>query len=1046
MKIYESAVRKPISTILIFVGVVVFGLFSLKNLAIDQFPEMDVPALSVITTYQGVNASEIENNITRVLENQLTTVDNLKDMESTSSDGISMVTLIFNWGTDMTEAANDVRDVTGRISQYLPDGADDPIVYKFNSSMMPVLVLAVTADESYPALAKILDEQMVTRLNRIDGVGAVSIMGAPNREIQINVDPRKLEAYGLTVESIGAVIAQENINLSGGVMDIGNNTYNIKTDGEFNSSDDLYDLLISNRGGKEVFLKDVAVIRDTLEKATLDERINGQLGVRVLIQKQTGANTVDIVKKVNAALPEIQKSLPNDINIGVVMDGSESIIDSINSLSDTVMYALLFVVLVVLFFLGRWRATLIIALTIPISLIVSFIYLFATGSTLNIISLSSLSIAIGMVVDDAIVVLENITTHIEKGSSPREAAIYGTNEVWLSVIATTLVVVAVFLPLTMVSGMAGILFKELGWIVSLVVTTSTIAAITLTPMLSSLMLHANNKHTYKGLGIVFKPIDKFLDKLDGWYEKLLNWAVAHRIFMFIAPLILFFLSLGLFSKIPTEFMPASDDAIMSGMVKLEQNVGVEYTKKIARKIDSIIYKKYPEVTMLSTSTGYSSNNSSFRTSSGSNVINYMMKLPLADERERSVFELADSLRNDLAKIPEIMEYQISTGMGAAMGGVSTIELKIFGYDFDVTNTIAEELSDLSREIPGIAEVQISRDKMEPEYNVKLDRRKLAYYGLSSSAISSAIRYRVDGMTASLYREDGDEYDIIVRYDEQYRTSLQDIENIIVYNAQGQPVRISDVGEIVEEFVPPTIERENRQRIVTVTLILADKVVLGSMIPVVNDMLAEYSIPDDVIIEVGGTIEDQSESFGDLGILAILIVMLVYIVMATQFESLLKPFMIMFTILFAVPGVAVALYATNLPLSLVALLGAIMLVGIVVKNGIVMIDYTDLLVERGVGINDAAVAAGKSRLRPVLMTSLTTILGMTPMAIGIGTGSEMWQPMGVAIIGGLLFSTVMTLLVLPSLYSIFVGRMAKRQAKRELRRRIRMGEIIEQTEE
>ncbi|MBP3331148.1 MAG: efflux RND transporter permease subunit [Tidjanibacter sp.] len=1046
MKIYESAVKKPISTILIFVGVVIFGLFSLKNLAIDQMPEMDIPALSVITTYQGVNASEIENNITRVLENQLTTVDNLKDMESTSSDGVSMVTLTFEWGTDMTEAANDVRDVTSRISQYLPDGADDPIVYKFNSSMMPVMVMSVTADESYPALAKILDEQMVTRLNRVDGVGAVSIMGAPTREIQINVDPRKIEAYGISVESIGGIIAQENVNLSSGVLDIGNNTYNLKTDGEFNSSDDLYNILISNRNGKEVYLKDIAVIKDTLEKATLDERINGKLGVRVIIQKQTGANTVDIVKRVKAALPEIEKNLPNDIQIGVIMDGSESIIDSINSLSETVMFALLFVVLVVLFFLGRWRATLIIALTIPISLIVAFIYLFATGSTLNIISLSSLSIAIGMVVDDAIVVLENITTHIEKGSSPREAAIYGTNEVWLSVIATTLVVVAVFLPLTMVNGIAGILFKELGWIVSLVVTTSTIAAISLTPMLSSMMLHANNKHTYKGLGVIFKPIDKFLNNLDGWYERLLKWAVAHRVTMFIVPLLLFILSLGLFAKIPAEFMPATDDAIMSGTVKLEQNVGVEYSKKVARQIDSIIYKKYPEITMLSTSTGYSSSNSSFMSTTGSNVINYMMKLPLATERERSVYELADSLRNDLAKIPEIMEYQISTGMGGAMGGVSNIELKIFGYDFEVTNAIAEELAEKSRAIKGIAEVQISRDKMEPEYNVKLDRRKLAYYGLTSSAVSSAIRYRVDGMTASLYREDGEEYDIVVRFDEQYRTSLEDIKNIIIYNAQGQAIRVSDVGEIVEEFVPPTIERENRQRIVTVTLMLADKVVLGEMIPVVNNLLAGYDFPDDVIVEVGGTIEDQAESFGDLGILALLIVLLVYIVMATQFESLLKPFMIMFTILFAVPGVAVALYITNLPLSLVALLGAIMLVGIVVKNGIVMVDYTDLLVERGVSVDDAAVAAGKSRLRPVLMTSLTTILGMLPMAIGIGSGSEMWQPMGVSIIGGLLISTFMTLLALPSLYSIFVGRMVKNKKKKELRRRIRMGEIVINNEE
>ncbi len=1044
MKIYESAVKAPISTILIFLGVVIFGLFSLKNLAIDEYPEMDIPAISIITTYQGVNASEIENNVTRVLENNLTTVSHIKEMQSTSSDGYSIVTLTFEWGTDMTEAANDVRDVTGRMSEYLPDGADDPIVYKFNSSMSPVLVLAITADESYPALSKILDEQMVTRLNRLDGVGAVTVMGAPTREIQVNVDPRKIEAYGLTVEGIGAIIAQENVNVSGGVLDIGNNTYNIKTDGEFDSSDDLYNILISNQGGKEVFLKDVATIKDTLEKATLDERINGELGVRVMIQKQTGANSVNIVKAVQAAMPEIQKSLPSDINIRTIMDGSESIIESIDSLSETVLLAFLFVILVVLFFLGRWRATLIICLTIPISLIVAFIYLYATGSTLNIISLSSLSIAIGMVVDDAIVVLENITTHIEKGSNPHEAAIYGTNEVWLSVIATTLTVVAVFLPLTMTSGIAGIMFKELGWIVSLVVTTSTIAAITLTPMLSSLMLHAKNQHTYKGLGIIFKPIDKFLVNLDNWYEKMITWAVAHKWTMFTAPLILFIASLFLlFAKIPSEFMPASDDAIMSGVVKMEQNIGVEFSKKIARQIDSIIYEKYPEIELLSTSTGYTSSATGFSAfaTRGSNIINYMMKLPSSSKRERSIFEIADSLRNDISKIPEVKEYQITTGMsGAAMGGASNVELKIFGYDFDVTNAVAKELSNKSKLLKGAAEVQISREEMRPEYNVKLDRTKLAYYGLNSQTISTAVQYRINGMTASLYREDGEEYNIKVRYDEQYRTSIDDIENIIVYNSRGQAIRISDVGEVVEEFVPPTIEREDRQRLVTVTITLADKVVLGDFLTEVNGMLADYTAPEDVIIEVGGSIEDQQESFGDLGMLLFLIIILVYIVMATQFESFVMPFMIMFTILFAVPGVGLALYCTNTSLSLISLLGAIMLVGIVVKNGIVMVDYTNLMCERGVELKEAAIMAGKSRLRPVLMTSLTTILGMLPMALGIGTGSEMWQPMGIAIIGGLVFSTFMTLLALPSLYVIFVGRMQRRKAKKERRLQIRMGEL------
>ncbi|MBQ5669832.1 MAG: efflux RND transporter permease subunit, partial [Tidjanibacter sp.] len=450
MKIYETSVKKPISTALIFVAVIVFGLFSLNNLAIDMLPEMDLPSISVITTYQGANAEDVENNITRRIEDGLNTVSNLKEITSKSSDGVSLVSLEFEWGTNLDEASNDIRDAIGRLSEYMPDDAEEPILFRFNSSLMPIMSFAITAEESYPALNKILEEQFSNRLSRIDGVGSVGIMGAPVREIQVNVDPVKLEAYGLSVEQIGAIIAQENVNTSGGTLDIGNHTYNIKADGEFNSSDDLKTILISNMGGQEVYLRDIAEIKDTLEEETLDERLNGEKGVRVMIQKQSGANTVKIIEKVKKMLPEIERNLPSDVTIHVLGDSSKNIKDSIDTLTDTVMFAFLFVILVVLFFLGRWRATLIICLTIPISLVVSFIYLHLTGGTLNIISLSSLSIAIGMVVDDAIVVLENITTHIERGSKPREAAIYGTNEVWLSVIATTLVVVAVFLPLTMV--------------------------------------------------------------------------------------------------------------------------------------------------------------------------------------------------------------------------------------------------------------------------------------------------------------------------------------------------------------------------------------------------------------------------------------------------------------------------------------------------------------------------------------------------------------------------------------------------------------------
>ncbi|MFI3279095.1 MAG: efflux RND transporter permease subunit [Rikenellaceae bacterium] len=1034
MNIYESAVRKPISTVLIFIGVAVMGLFSLNNLAVDQYPEIDLPMISVITTYAGANASDIETNVTRVLEDNLNTVDDLKELTSTSSDNYSIITLEFEYGIDLADATNDIRDVVSRVQSMLPDEVDYPTIFRFSTSMMPVLMFSVTAEESYQALAKILDDDMVNTLNRIDGVGSVSVIGAPEREVQVNVDPRKIDAYGLSIESIGAIIASENINIPAGTIDVGNNTFSIKSDGEFNSSSELRDIVVSNRGGRTVKLSDVAVIRDTLETSTMDERINGQVGVRVMVQKQSGANTVSIVNAIMDEMPAIQAVLPDDVKIDVIYEGSSEITNSINSLSETIMYAFIFVILVVMVFLGRWRATFIICLTIPVSLICSFIYLYVTGSTLNIISLSSLSIAIGMVVDDAIVVLENITTHIEKGSSPKEAAIYGTNEVWLSVIATTLVVVAVFLPLTMLSGMAGIMFRELGWIVTIVVSVSTIAAITLTPMLSAYVLSSKGGvHDYKGIGIVYKPIDKALNWMDRAYAAMLRLVLAHRRITMAIVALTFIGSIMVVGagKIATDFFPTADNDRMSGVVKMEQNVSVEYTAKIARQIDNIIYEKYPEIIIVSASSGANSSDDAYSamTTTGSHIINYTFRFSPADERDRSIFEVADLLREDLAAIPEIRDYSLTPGGGSGPTGTSTADIKVIGYDMDVTNAVANELKELAKQIPGLRDVQLSREDLRPEYDVKFDREKLSYYGISYATAASAVRNRINGLTASVYREDGDEYDIIVRYDEAYRESLSDVENISLTSAMGKQIPLKNVATITTVEAAPSIERENRQRIISVQGTMGDGVALSDVTTGLQTIIDEYHAPDGVFLEIGGTIEDQQESFADLGVLFLLIVILVYIVMATQFESLLFPFIIMFTIPLAFTGVILALWLTGTSLSLIALIGAIMLVGIVTKNGIVMVDYMNLLVERGSKVYDAVIEGGKSRLRPVLMTSFTTILGMMPMATTGDASGVMWKPMGIAVIGGLTFSTLLTLLVVPIFYSIFVNHKIRREEKK-----------------
>jgi len=1036
MKIYESAVRKPISTVLLFVGVMVFGLFSLSRLSVDQYPEIEIPQISVITMYPGANAADIETNITRVLEDNLNTVNNLKKLTSKSQDNVSMITVEFEYGSDLNEGANEIRDVVSRVQSMLPDEVDYPTIFKFSTSMMPIMMLAVTAEESYPALSKILDDKLVNVLNRVDGVGAVSVIGAPEREVQVNVDPTKLDAYGLTVEQLGQIIAAENVNIPSGTIDIGNNTFNVKADGEFDLSDELRRVVVSNAGGRTVMLTDVAEIRDTLEKATMDERVNGQRGVRVMFQKQSGANTVNIVHEIQRRLPAIEQSLPRDVKMELIFEGSQEITDAIDSLSETVLYAFLFVVLVVMIFLGRWRATLIICMTIPVSLICSFIYLFATGSTLNIISLSSLSIAIGMVVDDAIVVLENITTHIERGSSPKEAAIYATNEVWLSVIATTLVVVAVFMPLTMVPGMAGILFRELGWIVSIVVCVSTTAAITLTPMMSAYLLRREGGvHDYRGLGVIYKPVDRALAWLDTAYARSLGWVVRHRRISVFTMMGLFVLSLGLVTQVPTEFFPPSDNSRIAATVRLEQNLSVEYTARIARQIDSILYAEFPEVRLVSASAGANSSDNAFAAmqTTGSHIINYNIRLAEVETRDRSIYTISDLLRRKLDRIPEIREYTVTPGgqMGN-MSGSSTVDIKVFGHDMELTNAIATDLRDRMAQLEGTRDVRLSREDLRPEYNVVFDRDRLSYYGMNSATASQAVRNRIDGLVASKYREDGDEYDIVVRYAEPFRTRVEDIENITLHNAQGRPVKLREVGRVQEEFAAPEIQRENRQRVITVESSLGAGVALGDVVAEAQRLIDDYPLPDGVDLELGGTVEDQGDAFSDLGMLFVLIILLVYIVMATQFESLKFPFIIMFTIPFACTGVFLALWMTSTPLSLIALIGAIMLVGIVTKNGIVMVDYMNLLIERGAEVSEAVVAGGKSRLRPVLMTSFTTILGMLPLAIGTGAGSETWQPMGIAVIGGLTFSTILTLFIVPALYSILVNRSQRKAREQQAR--------------
>ena len=1024
MSIYESAVKRPIMTTLCFLAIALFGVFSLSKLPIDLYPDIETNTIMVFTYYNGASASDIENNVTRPLENTLNSVEHLKHITSDSRENVSVVTLQFEYGYDIDDLTNDVRDKLNMVASALPDDANTPIIFKFSTDMIPIVLISATAEESQKALYKILDDNIVNPLARVDGVGSVSISGAPEREINIYMDPVKMEAYNIPVESVSAVIGAENRNIPGGNFDIGNNTYNLRVEGEFKTPQQMMELVVGTHNGANIYLKDIARIVDDVQERAQRTFTNGKQGAMIVVQKQSGGNSVAISEAIKKELPKLQKRLPSDVKLDIIVDTSENILNTVDTLSSTIRDAMIFVVLVVFIFLGRWRATVIIAITIPFSLIASFIYLYATGGSINIISLSCLSIAIGSVVDDAIVVLENVTTHIERGSSPHNAAIHGTNEVGVSVIASTLTMWAVFFPLTMVTGMSGVLFKQLGWMMCIIMLISTAAALSLTPMMCANMLKLQKKQS-RFFIMFYKPIQKVLDQIDIKYAKIVNWAMRHRKTTLACCFGLFIVSLLCFGGIKSEFFPANDNGRVGAKIELPVGTRVERSQEVALYLTNLWRERYKdEMLVCNFSVGQADENNTFASLSdnGTHIVSYNMTFVPSNEREKGLDIICDEMRADIKKMPEIAKSNVMLGgsQGGGMGGQTMATFEIYGYDLNETDRLSKELAASLREWEKVTQVNISRSDYQPQYVVEFDREKLAMHGLNLSTAATYLRNRYNGATATYFREDGDEYDVKVRYEPTARQSIEDIENVVLYTNAGQPVRVKEVGKVIMSEMPPTIKRKDRERIVTVDAVLAAGTALSEGVNHGLAIIDKMEIPAGVAIQVAGSYEDQQDSNRDLGVLGIIIIILVFIVMASQFESLTYPFILIISVPFAISGVLLALFITGTNFSVMSILGAIMLIGMVVKNGIVLIDYTMLLRERGLGVVQACVAAAKSRMRPVLMTTLTTILGMVPLATSQGVGAEMWRPLGVAVIGGLTVSTIMTLVYVPAMYGIFAG--------------------------
>lgn len=1029
MNIYKTAVHNPISTILVFATIAILGVFSYLKLPIDLLPHIDTTQIMVITAYPGASAVDIEENVTKPMENVLNSVDNLKHITSKSKENISVVTLEFEYGTDVEVATANIRDKLDMVTNSLPDDVNTPIIFKFGTDDIPIMLMSIKAKESWSGLYKIIDDRVSTPLARVSGVGTVSVQGIPERQVQIYCDPYKMEAYGVTIEGISQVIAYENRSIPGGTMDVGSNTYSLRVDQEFKDASEMLNVVIGTHNGSNVYLRDVATVSDTQEERTQESFNNGERSGLMIIQKQTGANSVEIAQKVREKLAEIAPTLPSDVTIEPFIDTSDNILDTADSLVDTIMITFLAVMVVVMLSLGRWRATIIIVLTIPISLLSALIYILGTGDTLNIITMSALSIAIGMVVDNAIVVLENITTHVDRGERPKQAAIFATKEVGISVMASTLTTIAVFLPLTMISGMAGVLFKPMGWMVTIVLTVSTAAALTFTPVLCSLMMKLNPKKS---------PLQKYVDAAFEWlnekYGHALDWTVHHRRTFVTGAVALFLVVvLGIGPNLKTEFFPTQDNARIGIKVQLPVGTRQEITREMALRIVEQFRKDYPEIKTISVSEGVADSDNTFAAiqDNGTHYMSFNISLTKKTERKRTLSEICDLMREDLRKYPEIRTFQVlESGASQGAGAQASVDVELYGYDLAETDRVANEIKQMMLGLEGCTEVTISRDEYTPEIQVEFDREKLAMNGMNVATAAMYLRNRVNGSVASYYREDGEEYDILVRYAKKFRESVEDIENVTLYSSTGKAIKVRDVGRVFETTTPPTIERKDRSRYIKISGSVGHGYALSQLIEETAAGIEKMELPAGITWDFGGTYEDQQDTFKDLITLMALMVILVFVIMASQFESLTYPFVIMFSLPFALVGVFLGFWLTGTAVGVMGMLGILMLVGIVVNNGIVLVDYTRLCIDREVPIYEAVVMAGRSRLRPILMTTLTTVIGMVPMAVGNGVGSEMWNSLGMAVAWGLSFSTLITLFLIPVLFTSLALRKQRRLERKQ----------------
>lgn len=1027
MKVSRFSVHRPIFTVMIMLIIIILGMISLSRLPIDLMPDVTYPVLSISTSYSNVAPQEIEQLITRPIEEAMSAVAGVEEVISTSSEGRSTVRVSFAWGTDLTEAANDIRDRLDRVLGRLPDDADRPSLMKFDPAAFPILIMGASGDLDPIEMRRIVEDQAKNRIERIPGVASLDVWGGHEREIHVDFLADEINALGLSLDQVINNIRAANQNVPGGTLERGNLEITVRTPGEYTSLEELRNTVVAMHEGVPIRLGEIASVEDTTAKESRIIRINGKPGIHVSISKQSGTNTVQVARNVLREIEQINRDIPQ-IQLAPIVDTSEYIERSIANVSTAALYGGVLAVLVLFFFLRNLPSTFVIATAIPIAIIATFALIYFNGFTLNIMTLGGLALGIGMMVDSAIVVLENITRLREEGYEGLRAAIDGSEEVTAAIVAGTLTTLAVFLPLIFLRGMVGVLFKQLAYVIGFALLCSLFVALTLVPMLSArlhkpITLEDGNNKQHR----IYRASERLFKSVENSYKHLLDVALNHRIIVIVGAVLLVGGSLLLVPLVGFEFMPAGDEGEVRVTVEMETGTRLDVFENIMQPIEARVIQMVPETEKWLTSISGSWHG-------GGRSGQIRMTLKPAKERSRSSEEIASTLRRQLTDIPGV---QIRTRAGQGMfmmrgggGGSERIEIEILGYDLQIADALSEQIQRVVRTVEGVTDVRLSRDSGSPENLIMIDRAKAADMKLTVSQIANMLKTIMQGTVATYYREGGDEYPVRVKVKDAERMEMDELLNLTLTNSAGESVILRNVVRVESQTGPTAIERKNQERIVSLSVNISGRD-MGHIMSDIQEQIRTIPIPRDFSINFGGDVEEQRKAFNELLVSLILALVLVYMVMACLYESLRDPFVVMFSVPLAIIGVVLMLFLTRTTFNVQSYIGCIMLGGIVVNNAILLVDHINLLRRRdGFPLREAIEEAGRRRLRPILMTSMTTMLALTPLAIGLGEGGEAQAPLARAVIGGLFSSTLITLVFIPVIYSIFEASLKKKKGVKQ----------------